>query len=920
MAEQTMAVTQKRRTFSDDLYLLVGILGDVIRETAGEDAFELEEAVRAAGKALRRGEADAGEQLDTLVRGADSDELRVLIRAFTNYFQLNNIVEDSERIRRVRRREAASPDAPRRGSIREAIAALARRGITADHMQAMLNEADVRFVLTAHPTEAKRRTIIDKLARIFSTIRMLDERGSLPREIERQRTLLASAIAGLWTSNELRITQPTVQDELRATLVYFDSSLAPVLMDLYRDLEEAMAEVYPDQNVTVPSFIRFGSWIGGDRDGNPFVTPDVTTEALQMMRSASIDLLHTRLTWLAGRVSVHEKMVRPTFKLDDMLARYGAMFPERDRYLTEFNKGEPYRHVLTLMRERLAAARDSEPNGYQSAQELLADLQTVDKALREQSLTRIANGDLRDIIRLVDVFGFNLAMLDIRENASRHRTAVDWLFRHDGIHDNYADLPEAEKVATLRKYLNDPRPLTSEHLSNGDETSRVVLDTFRTIREQLDDPGSSRVPAYIISNSESPSDLLEVLLLMKEAGLCNTGGANARLRIVPLFEERHTLQNAVVTMRALLEMPEYRRALESAGGVQEVMVGYSDSNKDAGYFASSWGLFQAQQQLGELFAEFEVEFMFFHGRGGAVGRGGGPTNKAILALPHNTVQGRVKVTEQGEVISTRYSTPEIAYREIELAIGAVLAKSFPLRDWDGGDETPEQAAAFTQIMERMGEVSAAEYQSLVYGDPDFVTFFYEATPIDAISRLQFGSRPAKRTATNDIRQLRAIPWVFSWTQCRIILPGWYGLGTALKTASDEFGIEQLRELWQQKPFLHSTLSNAEMAIAKADMGIAERYTRLVENRAIRDRIWTRIREEYELTVQMILAVTGEAHLHDRDPRLQRTFERRNPYVDPLSLIQVELLRRWRASDDDPELMEALHLSVNGIAGGLRNTG
>lgn len=921
MAQNSRAVAlESPRSFSSDLYLLVDVLGEVIQETAGADAFELEEAVRAGAKALRAGSPDAGATLDALISNADTDELRMLIRAFTTYFSLNNIVEDSERIRRVRRREAEDPESPRRGSIAEAIGALARRGISAAQMQAMLNQADVRFVLTAHPTEAKRRTVIDKLARIFDTIRQLDERSALPREVERARTMLASAIAGLWTSNELRITNPTVLDELRATLVFFGTSIAPVLVDIYRDIEEGLAASYPDDEITVPSFVRFGSWIGGDRDGNPFVTPEVTVEALDIMRGAAIDLLYDRLRWLAGRVSVHDHMVQPTALLDPLLERYGEMFPDVARRLAERNEGEPYRQVLTLMRERLASARHRGEHGYEHANQLLDDLHVVQAALREQKLTRIVNGDLKDIIRLVDVFGFHLAMMDVRDHSGRHRAAVDWMLQEAQVEPSYAELSPDARAELLQRLINDPRPLVYDHATNAPAIAQEVLATFDTIREHLQDHHVSKSPAYIISNSETPSDILEVLLLMKESGLCDVGGREARLRIVPLFEDRQTLQDSPVTMRTLLDMPEYRNALESSGGVQEVMVGYSDSNKDAGYFASSWGLFRAQHELAELFAEYDVEFMFFHGRGGAVGRGGGPTNKAILALPHNTIQGRIKMTEQGEVISTRYSTPEIAHRELELSIGAILAKSFPLRDWDGGDETPEQARHFAQIMDRMGEVSTKKYRDLVYGDPDFITFFYEATPIDAISRLQLGSRPAKRSSTNDISQLRAIPWVFSWTQCRIILPGWYGLGTALQAAIDEFGLESLQHLWQHKPFLHSTLSNAEMAIAKADMSIAERYVQLVEDVEVRERIWTQIHEEYDRTVRMILAITGEERLHDRDPRLQRTFERRNPYVDPLSLIQVELLRRWRANGENPELIETLHLAVNGIAGGLRNTG
>ncbi len=921
MVSETRDVTvQSPRTFSSDLYLLVGILGNVIKETAGADAFELEEAVRAGAKALRAGSFDAGIELDALISGADSDELRMLIRAFTTYFSLNNIVEDSERIRRVRRREAQNPDMPRRGSIVEAIGALQRRGIPATQMQEMLNQADVRFVLTAHPTEAKRRTIIDKLARLFDTIRQLDERAALPREVDRARTKMASAIAGLWASNELRITNPTVLDELRATLVYFETSIAPMLIEIYRDIEEGLATHYPDAEITVPSFVRFGSWIGGDRDGNPFVTPEVTIQALDIMRRAAIDLLYDRLRWLAGRLSVHDHMVEPTSLLDPLLQRYGGMFPDLDRRLAARHEGEPYRRLLTLMRERLAASRERESHGYHSASELMNDLCVVETALRKQNLTRIVNGDLKDIIRLVDVFGFHLAMMDVRDHSGRHRETVDWMLRESGVEPGYARLSPESRAELLERLINEPRPLVYKHLSGAPETAREVLDTFDTIRGHLLDHHAAKSPAYIISNSETPSDILEVLLLMKESGLCEVGGHGARLRIVPLFEDRQTLQDAPQTMRELLEMPAYRNALESSGGVQEVMVGYSDSNKDAGYFASSWGLFRAQQELADLFAELDVEFMFFHGRGGAVGRGGGPTNKAILALPHNTVQGWIKMTEQGEVISTRYSTPEIAHRELELAIGAIMAKSFRLRDWDGGDQTPEQADGFAQIMDRMDEVSTQKYRDLVYGDPDFLTFFYQATPIDVISLLQLGSRPARRSSTNDISQLRAIPWVFSWTQCRIILPGWYGLGTALKVATDEFGLDELQRLWEHKPFVHSTISNAEMAIAKADMSIAERYVQLVEDKAIRERIWSQIREEYDLTLQMILALTGEEKLHDRDPRLQRTFERRNPYVDPLSLIQVELLRRWRANGEDQELIDTLHLAVNGIAGGLRNTG
>lgn len=918
---KTAAVKENRqRGFSDDLYLVGRLLGDVIRSVGGEPVFESVEEVRGAAKAFRSGVLGAGERLDAVIESADTDELRMLIRAFTNYFQLNNLAEDNERIRRVRRREQQHPEQPRRGSIRETIMALARRGITSTEMSALLSQANVRFVLTAHPTEARRRTIINKLSRIFAMIRELDERDALPNEVNRARARLGSTIAELWTSSELRVQKPTVLDELRAMLVYFNVSLVDVLVEIYRDIEDAMREAYPGEHVEVPSFLTFGSWIAGDRDGNPFVTPDVTVEALQVMREGALSMLYGRLTELAGRLSVSDLMVPRPQRLEPLLAAYGEMFPELDRQLAVSNAGEPYRHALTLMRERLDHTRTGGPHSYRGPAELLKDLRIIEQALEDQSAGMIVGGDLHDVIRIVDVFGFELARLDIRDHAQRHEATVAYLLALTGVEPDYLALGEMERQRLLIREIANRRPLISRYDPIESMPATEVMETFRTVRRLLEGAYPGAIETYIISNCSAPSDILEVLLLMKETGLCRPGGEAAKLRIAPLFEEGGTLAAAAHTMRVLLDVPVYRTALESAGGVQEIMVGYSDSNKDAGYLASTWGLYKAQEELSELMTAKGVPFMFFHGRGGAVGRGGGPTNKAILSLPFDTVRGRVKITEQGEVISARYATRPIAHREIELAVGAVLARSFPIQDWDGGDEDARQRQVFRQMMDRMSEVSTQAYRDLVYNDADFVRFFYGATPIDAISRLQLGSRPAKRTSTDDIHQLRAIPWVFSWTQSRIILPGWYGLGSGLRAAIDEFGMERVRDLWERKPFLQATIANAEMAINKADMGIARRYVDLVEDEELRERVWSRILEEYDLTVGMILQLTGQQRLHDREPTLQRTIERRNPYIDPLSIIQVELLRRWRANPEDQELIDTLHLAVNGIAGGLRNTG
>jgi phosphoenolpyruvate carboxylase len=904
------------RSLSDDVYLLAGLLGEVIQSLAGEEAYQLEEDVRALAKDLRSGDEAARAHLAEMVHEAGTPELRILIRAFTNYFQLINLAEDNERIRRLQRREHAEPDVPRRGSVREAVLGLARRGVDAATMRELLSGAQVKMVLTAHPTEARRRTVIDKLARIFSVIRNLDERRALPYEIARARTRLAATIAELWSSNELRVTKPTVLDEVRAVLVYFGSTLVDVIPEIYRDLEEALAEAYPGEEIPVPAFLSFGSWIGGDRDGNPFVTPAVTVEALQIMRTAAISMLEGRLTELAGRLSVSELMTSAAPLLEPLLASYREMFPDLAEELASINAGEPYRQAVALMRERLRATRDRRDHAYASASELIADLLLVEQSLIAQSAGMIAGGFLHDVIRLVEVFGFTFATLDIRDHAKRHETALHHVFAITGVEQDYAGLDEAARCELLLGEIASRRPLVPIDLDTLQDDAREVIETFRTVRWLVNYEQPDAIHTYIISGTEAPSDILEVLLLMKETKLAHPGGEDARLRIAPLFEEGATLRNAPETMGYLLACEPYRAALTSSGGWQEIMIGYSDSNKDVGYLASTWELQQAQKQLADLLSGEGIPFLFFHGRGGSVGRGGGPTNVAIQALPPRTVEGRIKMTEQGEVISARYSTLPIAHREIELALGAILIRSVDLEN----PRLQGEATQYETALDAMADRSVEVYRDLVYGDPDFITFFQEATPINAIARLQLGSRPAKRTASNRIQDLRAIPWVFSWTQARIILPGWYGIGTALSEAIDREGVERLREMTEAWPFFRATLSNAELAMAKADMLIAERYVRLVASTEIRERIWGRIRHEYDLAVAAINAILDQEHLLDRESVLQRSIRRRNPYVDPLSFIEIELLERLRANPDDADVVDTLHLAVNGIAGGLRNTG
>ncbi|CAN5742790.1 phosphoenolpyruvate carboxylase [soil metagenome] len=917
MAQELQRVESGRsRTLSDDVYLLAGLLGDVITSMAGADAFELEETARTLAKRLRRGDHVAGHELQALVHDSGTDDLRILIRAFTNYFQLINLAEDSERIRRLRKRDHADPDQPRRGSIRHAVQSMSESGVTADDMQRLLNQAQVRLVLTAHPTEARRRTVIAKLARIFAVIRDLDERNALPREVDRARDMLSSTIAELWSSNELRGISPTVLDEVRGVLVYFGSTLVEVIPQIYRDLEEALRDAYPGHDITVPPFLTFGSWIGGDRDGNPFVTPEVTEQALQVMRTAATSLLEQRLTELAGRLSLSDVMADSGEFLQAMIAEYNRLFPELGQRLRHQNADEPYRQLVILMRERLRATRKGTAHGYGRAQDLLDDLRQIVQSLRHQSAHMIVGGELQDVIRLVEVFGFEFATLDIREHAKRHAQALDEVFRASGVEREYLALDESQRRKLLLREINDPRPLIPLDLETLPEVARQVVETFRMVRRLLAYGYPDALQTYIISGADDASDMLEVLLLMKETRLAGEGGADARLRIAPLFEEGATLAAAPETMHAMLSFPEYRAALASVGGVQEIMIGYSDSNKDVGYLASTWRLQQAQRRLAGLLDDEGIDYLFFHGRGGSIGRGGGPTNVAIMALPADTVHGRIKMTEQGEVISSRYSTEQIAHRELELTLGSILAHQV------GGDQIndPDRRERYEAVMERMAETSVRVYRDLVYGDPEFTMFFHQATPIDAIARLQLGSRPAKRVQSDRIEDLRAIPWVFSWTQARMILPGWYGVGSAMRDTEQHTGMETLREMERGWPFFTALLSNAELALAKADLTIASRYVDLVQDTELRQRIWERIEAEYLLSVEMVTMARGESTLLERDAVLQRSIQRRNPYVDPLSYIQVELLQRLRENPGDEEVLQTLHLAVNGIAGGLKNTG
>ena len=907
---------QFARSFAEDQTLLGDLLGEVIREGHGERTLELHDRAVALGARSCSGDRGAADELASFIGELGLDDMQLLVRSLTAWFQLVNLAEDNERVRRVRARDAASGDEPRRGSLADSVQRLARTGTTAEELQETLEKAELRLVMTAHPTEARRRTTVLKLARAFHILRDLDERLPARGAAAAARRRLASTIQELWGSDEVRAVRLTVLDEVKSGLVYFASTLGDAVPAWYRDLEAAVAESFPGDEVSVPPLLSFGSWIGGDRDGNPHVTPELTAATLEGMREACLSFLEERLSTVGGRISLSTRVVGEDTGLEPLLAAGAERFPALSAALERDYPKEPYRRAFKLMTERLRVTREGAGDGYPGPEALQADLQVAERALRSRHGRFIAAGELRDLVRQVEVFGFHFARLDVREHARRHRAALAEIFSVLGVHEAYESLPEADRVALLTREIGERRPLVPADLSGFSDETRQVVETFRTIYVLLTGRHEGAIQAYVISGTTGPADVLEVLLLMKESRLARAGGEDAMLRVVPLFESGESLDAAADTMRALLDLPVYQAALRAQGTEQEVMLGYSDSNKDVGYVASGWKTYQAQTELAELMRERGVRWTFFHGRGGAVGRGGGPSNVAILGQPRGTVCGRLKMTEQGEVMSAKYSVREIADRELELVGSAVLATTL-----DRAGPQADRLERFEEVIAGMAERSSAVYRELVYGEPGFSEFFHAATPVEEVSQLRLGSRPAKRQQSRSIEDFRAIPWVFSWTQARVVLPGWFGLGTALEAARGEVGLELLSEMHGEWPFFAGLLSNAEMACAKVDLGIGRRYAELCEDAELRERIWERIRSEFELTCRELLRVTGDERLLDRQPALQRSIDRRDPYIDPLSFVQLELLRRSRAGEGGgDDLRRVTFLTINGIAGGLRNTG
>jgi len=947
-----------RDRLSATIHFLGDLLGNVIREQAGAAAFDLEERVRGLAKDLRAIEIDRPDaaarysalqaEMQRLVAGLPADQMRDLIRSFSTYFALVNLSEQLQRIWVLRDRAQRHPHQPRAESIMAAVNELKQAGVAAPAIQRWLDSALILPVFTAHPTEARRRTTLEKLRRIADIVERESAGLALSAADDATRAIIEE-IVGLWQSDEVRIVRPTVLDEVKNGLYYFDVSLYDLIPRLYRDLEHALREHYPEHGWRVPALLRFGSWMGGDRDGNPFVTPEVTIETVRLLRMAGLRRQISAIEELSHRLGQSIRQVAISEELQCSLDDDAARFPTVAELLAHRNPYEPYRQKCTYIREKLlrsldyagthapdwGSAEPLPPEGmfYHHASELLADLLVIERSLRANAGAAVADGALHDLIRQVEVFGLHVATLDIRQHSERHTAALAEVLKAVGVCADYAALDEAARVELLAREVADPRPLIPTRLAYTPETIETI-QTFRTVAAILEQLSPEALQTYIISMTRGVSDMLAVLLFAREAGLYRPDEELSRLNIVPLFETGADLAGCAAIMQQALELPVYREQVRLRGDEQEIMIGYSDSNKDVGFAAANWALYQAQRALRDLAAAQGIGLRLFHGRGGAIGRGGGPANQAILAQPPGSIGNQIKITEQGEVIADRYGMPALAHRHLEQVVNAVLRAGFAPHT--------DAPLEWEHTLEQLADISRRHYRALVYENPNFLPYFHTATPIAEISRLKIGSRPASRKNSGRIEDLRAIPWDFSWMQSRHTLPGWYGLGYALETfvagdgwlvtgaASDEShrdtrhsSLVTLQDMYANWPFFRTMIDSAQMILGKADLHVAERYAELTPDPEVAREIFGAVKDEYVRTCRLISQVAQVDNLLDGSPVLQKSIARRNPYIDPMSYVQVELLRRLRADPEGLEhlaLEDAILLSISGIAAGLKNTG
>lgn len=901
---------------------LTTLLGEAVSRHEGPELLELVERVRTLAR-------EDDDELAALLGSVDDATAVQLARAFTAYFQLVNVTEQLHRWREV----TAQDEGPLALTVGRVAQALEDGEIDERLVTEVLAGVEYRPVFTAHPTEASRRTVLRLLRKVAETVALLEDPTRPPSQRARDERRLAELVDLVWQTDELRVVRPEPLDEARTAVYYLRSIAEDVVPDLLEELDRQLARVGVELPATARP-LRFGTWAGGDRDGNPNVTPEVTLQVLRLQFTSGLAELIGLVEEALTEMTSSTRVVGCSEALEASLQEDAAALPVTWGNIRRLNADEPYRLKLSFVRVRLQRTRDRIVHGtphepgrdYASYDELLADLTMVRDSMLAHGDQLTGNGTILRLIRTAVTFGTQLATLDVREHSGKHHAALAGLFDRLGeLERPYDDLDRSDRIALLSREMASRRPLVGAGASGLGEATTASLELMATIRDALDLYGPDTVETYIVSMTHDVDDLFAVVVLAREAGLVDLGSeeepAAARIGFAPLFETVAELELAGPLLEALLRDPSYRRVVAARGDVQEIMLGYSDSSKDAGIAASQWQIHRAQRALRDIAAEHGVTLRLFHGRGGSVGRGGGPTAEAIMAQPNGSLVGPIKITEQGEVLSDKYSLPGLGRWNLEGALAAVVEATLLHRS---ALLPPDVLEGWNQTMDLVAGAGQDAYRSLVRDDA-LLPFFVGATPVDALGSMNIGSRPAKRPGgAGGLDDLRAIPWVFGWTQSRIILPGWYGVGSGLAAAREAGRSATLREMYDAWPFFRTFLSNVQMTLAKTDLDIAARYVRtLVPD--VDPAIFDAIRAEHARTVAEVLEVTDQTELLEHAPVLRRTLALRDAYLAPLHALQVSLLARARAAGDDladagPELERALLLTVNGIAAGLRNTG
>ncbi|WP_101294383.1 phosphoenolpyruvate carboxylase [Halegenticoccus soli] len=892
------------RTVRQDVRELGALLGDVLEAQTSTESFETVEELRTAAIGYREGSLPSREPLHDVLGRLSPESESVVARAFTSYFELINLAEERERVRAVRQ---GSQEGTLGDSLKETVAYLSESGADADAVQRVLDDVLIEPTFTAHPTEARRKTVKAKLRSIAEHLETLDERRLTDQEQEQEWNRVDAEVTSLWQTAQVRNRRPEPQDEARNVQWYLENTLFDVVGEVYSEVEELVSAEYDD--VTVPKLFEFRSWAGSDRDGNPYVTPEVTEDTLERQRSVVLAKYRTALKRFSGLLSQDGNRIETGEAFDERLEADRERLPGVAAEAEERYPDEPYRQKLKLMRERLRRVEDVRPNGYADEGELKEDLESIAESLRRNGAENVVDAYLDPLIRQVDTFGFCLASLDLRDHRKNHTEAVAEALANEGV--DYRGLDEDERMELLTEaVLQDEPVIDLEEPGDVSDTSERVLTLFSKLGDWQREYGVGAIDTYCISMTEEPSHAMEVLFLADQAGVVSLPD-HCGIDVVPLLETESALNGARRIMGTLFENEAYGRALAARRNVQEIMLGYSDSNKENGFLAANWDLYKNQRRLAEITEEFDVTMRLFHGRGGSISRGGGPMNEALLALPNETVTGQVKFTEQGEAIAEKYANPRIAERNLEQMLDAqIRARHRALRQPE--EEVPD---AWVDAMDTMAAAAREEYRDLLETE-GFVAYFEQVTPITVIENLNLGSRPASRSGERTVEDLRAIPWVFSWTQARCILPGWYSLATGMRAYLDGGGDEEtLREMYEEWPFFRTTLDNAALSLSRTEMEIAAEYAQLADSE-LRERFFPRIDEEYREAVDLVLDVSDRKRLLKRD-WLSESLRRRNPYVDPLNFLQTHLLAQTHRTKAEEQ---TLRLTVKGIAAGMKNTG